>query len=492
MDFPIVINPDEDIAVYRQVARALREAIRSGRLRPGELLPSTRELGEILGLARATVVKSYEELLSQGYLQATTGAGTFVSRQLPREVLTGDGMDVLADDSQAERVGEMLSSYARRLMDVPFYETTADTNPELNYGYTPPEMLPMRQWRENLSCQSRLPEDKTTGPSGDIFGYRPLREEIASYLAHSRSLKCHPDQVIVFFSAQGALNHIVRLLVEPEDRIAVENPAYVGAREQLLAQGAQVSAIPVDDDGLQVDGLAELSPSPKLVHVAASYHDPKGVMMSLQRRRELINWARRSGSLIVEDGWDSDYRYVNPALPALQGMDESVPVFYIYSLWKLLYPLTMASFLVIPRSYIPLFTRAKLLTERQFPPLDHYALAEFINQGNLDRHVKKTKTIYTKQRQALICALTQNFERSIHIPKQSAGFHICVQIKSQLEDAAILDCARNAGFSLASTAEYYVAEPRRGEFVAPFVGIDPEVLNERVQRFAALVFGRNQ
>jgi GntR family transcriptional regulator / MocR family aminotransferase len=484
VDLPITFDLKEKMPVYRQLSQALRDAIRSGRLKAGEHLPSTREMAEMLGIARATVVKSYEQLLSQGYLQATTGAGTFVSRQLPREAAVDESLRAEEQEHRAEHVEQALSSYAQRLMQMPLYESTSDNSADFDFGAPTPELLPARQWRETLNKYYRLQEPQTLEFSGDIFGYRPLREAVASFLARSRSLNCHPDQIVVFFGAQGPVNHIVRLLVEPGDQAVVENPGYVGAREQLLAQGAHLTAVPIDSDGLVVDSLPNAQNRAKLVYVTPSFHDPTGIIMSLKRRKELLAWARRAGAMVVEDAWDSDFRYVNPALPALQGMDDNDCVFYIYSFWKMLYPLSMASFLVIPRSYIPLFARAKLLTERQYPPIDHYALTDFITEGHLERHIKKTRSNYGKQRQALIFALTQRFRKSIIIPKQSAGMHISIRLETPLSDEDVAKCARRAGLPLVSTAEYYVEKPATGEFVIPFTSCDTEALTQRVNRFA--------
>lgn len=296
-------------------------------------------------------------------------------------------------------------------------------------------------------------------------------------------MKCSADQVIIF-EGSHAFSHIVRLLIEPGDLAVVENPGYIGARESLLAEGAQLVPGDVDNDGLMVEPLLKRAPRAKLCYVTCAHHDPTGAVMSMERRIQLLSWAQKNRTFLVEDGFDSDYNHGMAPLPALQGLDDSGRVLYIYSFWKVLSPLVSLGVLVVPKKLIPLFERAKFLSDRQFPTLEHYALAEIISDGHLDRHIKRTGKIYQMRRQKFIYALSQQFRNRIAIPKYSGGLHTLVQFNLNRKDKDILRVASLSGLPLASTAHYYMKNPHVGEFLIPFATMPEQIIETAVQRFA--------
>jgi len=486
MDFPVVLDSKSKTPVFLQVARALRERILSGQLKPGSRLPSTREMGETLGISRATVVKSYDDLLSQGLIEATPGGRTCVSRRLR----TGAGEDPArrraTPIAHADLDGR-ISAESRQMMDLTLSYATSADRPELNYGSPPLDMLPARQWKEVLLEHCRAQSPAAFDYSPDPFGYPALRESIAGYLSRAKALNCAAEQIVVFPGSQQALNYTCRLLIDQGDAVVVENPGYTGARDNFLARGARLVPVDVDEDGLTVSALYELDRPPKLVYVTPGHHDPSGAIMSLARRRQLVDWASRHDVTIVEDAWDGDYRYVSPSLPALQGLDTNGRVIYIYSFWKVLYPLSAVGCLVLPPPLVPLFERARLLAERQFPMLEHYALNDFIAEGHLERHIKKTRAVYARRRQALISALSRNFRAAVTIPKQSAGLHLTVRFAAELQGSDIAYLAGQAGLPLTATAQYYLHSSRAGEFLIPFALLPEHDIGAAVDRLADLL-----
>jgi GntR family transcriptional regulator/MocR family aminotransferase len=479
LEFPINLDPASKLPLYRQLSDAFRQAIQAGRLGPGDQLPATRDIAGALGLARGTVVRAYNELLSTGYAEGKIGTGTMVSKDLPKETITN--LEWQNHQSFGETKG--LSDFARRLENIPKVESTSADLPELNYGCAPQNLLPIRQWREILLSHCR-PQDQTQlSYVTEPFGYRPLREAVARFLTRTKAVHCHPDQVIMFSGPQQALNTIATLLLDRGDTVVVENPGYVGAREVFLAHGADLRAQSIDENGIVTQGLRDLDRC-KIVHVSPSCHDPSGVVTTNDRRAALLDFAKRSGAYIVEDAWDTDYRYFGPAVPSLQGMSGGQSVIYLYTFWKVLFPLTTACATIIPAHLIPAFTRAKLLLERQFPVLEHYALTDFVNDGVLDSHIMKTRKIYQQRRQALFHALSTAFRQNIHLPQRSAGLHLVARFNLDKSEEQILEAAKQADLPMVSTRLYYTHDFVRNEFLIPFSCQPDETIADRVQSFA--------
>lgn len=483
MAFPITLSPDSRVPLYRQLCDALREAIVSGRLRPGQQLPSQRDYAQYLGLSRNTVLRSYEELLSQGYLQSSTGMGTFVAHDQPapvkREKLAADVDE--ADETPA------LSRYGHWLLQDEVIERGPIETVQMNFGASPPDCLPIKQWRKILLKHCRDQDMSQICYQTEPFGYPPLREAIASYLRRVRSVRCDVDQVVLFHGTHHALNIISRVLIDADDLVSVENPGFCDARQAFLAQRARLYPISIDEFGLVTDELLHLSETPKLISVSPCHQDPTGVTMSEERRRTLLQWAHANKVIILEDDYDSEFVYGKQQLLSLQGMDEHDNVIYMSNFWKTLFPILTLSYLVIPRRLIPVFSRAKALSQRTFPMLEQTVLTEFLNEGHMEWHIRKTKTIYAKRRQALIFALNKHFQSSVSIGKDSAGMHILVRFDLPLSDDDLIERAAAAGVMLSPTWHSYLDKEVKGEFLMPFAHIAEADLDSGLAQLKELV-----
>ena len=290
--FPITLSQDKDVPLYRQLCDALREAIVSGRLKVGQQLPSQRDLAEYLDLGRNTVLRSYDELLSQGYLQSATGMGTFVSDNIPnivKKTTQSAHISNSGDESFLSRYGQWL-----------LQDETQDLNPtecaEVNYGACPADQLPIRQWRQILLKQCREHDISKISYVTEPFGYPPLREAIASYLRRARAVNCDAEQVVLFNGTQHALNVLSRVLIDADDLIGVENPGFCDARHSFLAQRARLYPVSVDEKGIVTDELLPLTERLKILHITPCHQDPTGVSLSSDRRPVLLDWARRTGA----------------------------------------------------------------------------------------------------------------------------------------------------------------------------------------------------
>ncbi len=480
MELPFTLDLKSETALYKQLSDRLKEAISQLKLMPGQMMPSTRELADQLHISRATVLKSYDELLSQGYLKTVDGIGTFVSQDAP-----GTRTPVPA---QQQLASLRLSNYANSILTLsPKAGTQADFK-ELNYGAAPPDLLPLKQWRQNLLRRLRDLNLTDIEYSTEVFGFRPLREALAEYLMRARALQCTADQILVFSGPLHPHDLVTRLLLNPGDTACVENPGFPFARHVLTSHGVNLTPIPVDENGIRVEIIENSGTPPQLVYVTPSHQDPTGALMSLDRRRRLLHYAFKNRIAIIEDDYDCEFRYSGAQLPALHGLDERGLVFYISSFWKTLFPIVNVGILVIPESMIELFTRAQSLTETNvstdFPLLEQFALMDLITEGHYERHLRKILQVYAKRRQALIFALNKHLRELLIIPKESAGMHMIVRFKSNLEDAQLAELARECGLPAVSTAHYYMQDPVRGEFIIPFGHVTEAKIHESVEKLS--------
>ena len=402
----LVINLDRDNGqtLQKQLYEELRQTILRGRLLPQQKIPSTRSLAQSLGISRTTVTLCYEALLSEGYLETKIGSGTYVCAQLPNDL---PQIDIDGTSLGTSRPPIMLSTYGKSLMARRHSSAVTVTDALINFRYGQPalEQFPVKLWRRLLSrhcCASTDWLDYTT----DSLGYYPLRQQIAQYVSRSRAVQCRPEQIMITSGSLQTLNLILRVLIDPGDAIALEEPGYPSARQLFQTQGAQLVPITVDDAGLRVQELEMEHQLPiKLVYVTPSHQFPTGVILSLPRRLELLSWVQKSGALIIEDDYDSEYRYGARPIPALQGLDHSGSVLYVGTFSKMLFPSLRIGYLVLPQQLVTLFSRAKWFSDRQLPLLEQKVLTDFIEAGHLERHLRRMGALYDRRRQAIVAAI---------------------------------------------------------------------------------------
>lgn len=520
LDFLIHVDQSSGVALHRQIYDSIRGAILSGRLRSGEKLPSTRALSKTLGIARATVTMSFDSLLSEGYIEASVGAGTFVSRALPEELMRPaapavdpatleastpkvkarvrgrkrkDGSDPgSASETQSatdvdKLQGYRLSWYATALRSRQWLNFSAEEpNIQLSFGRPAMTEFPMRVWNQLLLHHARKRNLGLLDSPANAAGFMPLREQLAAYLSRVRAVACAPEQVIIVNGSQQGIDLVARVLIDRGDDVCIEDPGYIGAQKSFEAMGANVLPIPVDKQGISVDALKEHEKtkpgfSPQLVYVTPSHQSPTGVVLSVPRRLELISWARRVGAYIVEDDYDSEYRYKGRPIPALAGLDHAGTVIYIGTLSKVLFPSLRLGYLVVPLDLAEVFTRAKWLADRHSPLLEQQVLADFIRLGHLERHIRKMRNLYEEKRKLVIEALKTHFKGSAIVLGDAAGINVVVRIPSALNDDEIVLRAKAAGIGISSTAHCYLREPPRGEFQINYAHLKEEAIDPCIQ-----------
>ena len=486
MDLAIAFDSNSSIPLHQQIYEQLRQAILKGRLSPGSRIPSTRTLSKSLGISRFTVTQSYDQLSSEGYLETIVGCGTFVCKQLPDELLHSVAIE---SSSKVARSQTKLSPYGRILIYADNVPKINDSSLTINFRFGRPafDQFPIGLWRRLLShyCNGDL---HWLDYSTDPLGYKPLREEIADYLSRSRAVDCEPDRILIVNGTQQALDLILRLLIEPEEIIAIENPGYVNARLIFQTHGAQILPISVDESGLIVNELqTSKSSNIRLVYVTPSHQFPTGAILSLPRRLQLLAWAQQNDTLIIEDDYDSEYRYDGRPTPALQGLDRGNCVLYVGTFSKVLFPSLRIGYLVLPKSLVSIFTRAKWLSDRHLPILEQQVLTNFIKAGHLERHIRKMRALYDRRRQILVQALKNYFGEKATIVGEKAGIHLMVGLETDLKDEEIIQRAAKVDVGITSASPHYLNAYPRGEFIFGYGELTKEQLEEGVRRLAQVL-----
>ena len=484
MEFTLLLDPYSPVPCYQQIYAALRQKILAGQLAPRQRLPSTRTLAQSLGVSRATVTQSYDQLLSEGYLQTVVGSGTYVGDHLPEILLHAPGVEPVPSESLPPLV---LSDYGQRLAEIAAGPSLEPQTPiSFRYGRPALDQVPLGIWRQLLSRHCRQADwlDYATDP----MGYGPLREAIASYLTQARAVQCHPDQILITNGTQQAISLATRLLISPGDTVAIEEPSYLSARRIFASQGANLLPIPVDGEGLNVDILAEATGPIRLVYVTPSHQFPTGAVLSLPRRLALLAWAQQQGFLILEDDYDSEYRYGGRPIPALQGLGSGQSVIYLGTFSKVLFPSLRIGYMVLPTALVPIFCRAKWLADRQVPTLEQAVLADFIAEGHLERHIRRMRSLYDQRRQTMVTAFQTHFGTRATILGDRAGLHMMVRFQTKIPDAELIARAEQGGIGLISAAPQYLGENPGHEFIFSFTELDERAIATGIETLASLFF----
>jgi GntR family transcriptional regulator/MocR family aminotransferase len=474
LNFAIVLNRKSATPLRRQIYDEWRRAILAGRFRPGDRVPSTREFAETLGVSRATVSEAWDQLIAEGYLQAARGSGTFVCRELPDALLTPRRQPGGAPRAQGHvrlsRYGARLTTDFPRPPRIPGVISFAPGMPDR-------DRFPFAIWRRLLTRHLRQTTSAVFDYADSSAGHPPLRSEIAAYVARMRAVRCTPEQVIIVNGSQQALDFCARLLIEPGDELAFENPGYQGASRIFAAHGARLVPCAIDPDGIEIRGC---SSGARLVYVTPSHQYPTGISMTLLRRLELIQWAHDRGAVIIEDDYSSEYRYSGPPLPSLQGLAGGVPVIYIGTFSKVMFPGLRIGYVVAPPQLAARFVRAKWLADRQTAVLEQSALADFLGEGHLDRHIRRMRRLYGLRREVLLESLHRYFGDCATAGGDTAGMHALVRFDDQ---RVIRRAAQNKVHLVAADA-YYLTQPPGGAAVMGFSAIGERTIREGVKRLA--------
>ncbi|HEX5706610.1 MAG TPA: PLP-dependent aminotransferase family protein [Pyrinomonadaceae bacterium] len=479
----LAVDGDAGAPLYRRLYENLRRAILEGRLAPGARLPSTRELAAELSVSRNTVLNAFEQLLAEGYVEGQTGSGTFVSKALPDELLNARAQDGRASRRTAAK-GRLLSRRGLLLANTP----VSALNPHVRglrpfrVGVPALDVFPYETWSKILQRHWRRPRREMFA-TGDPAGYLPLREAIASYLGAARAVRCTPEQVIVVTGTQQAVDILARVLLDPGDSVWVEDYGYIAARSSLVAAGARLVPVPVDEEGINVREGERLCARARLAYVAPSHQYPLGVTLSLARRLELLEWASRAGAWVVEDDYDSEFRYAGRPLAAMQGLDAEGRVIYLGTFSKVLFPSLRMGYMVVPLDMAESLRNARALVGWCSPVVDQAVVADFINEGHFARHIRRMRTLYAERQAALVEAARESLGGLLEINPADAGLHLVGWLPEGTDDRAASDAAAAQGLQTQPLSAFGVRDgDRRAGLVLGYAAFDEREIREGVKR----------
>jgi GntR family transcriptional regulator/MocR family aminotransferase len=424
---------------YQWLYEAVRSEILGGRLSPGARLPATRDLGRQYGLARGTIVNAFDQLASEGYVEGAVGSGTYVSKALPEKLLQV-AFGPAAEPAVQRKRPFSVSDYGRRVRLFAGYENRPTRAFRANLPAL--DLFPTTLWTKiTARCLRRISVPHLMGC--EPLGYFPLRRAVAEYLTTSRGVRCVPGQVAIVSGVQEALDQTARLLLNPGDPVCMENPGYPGAHQVFQALRAKVIAAPVDDEGIVVSQLP--SRGFRLIYATPGHQFPLGATMSLTRRLQLLEWARKSGAVIFEDDYDSEYRYSGRPIPALQGLDSNGLVLYAGSFSKVLFPALRLGYLVIPSGLLHHFEAIQSLTFRHAPILEQLVLCDFITEGHFGRHLRRMREIYAQRLLVLLEEAHPRLAGLLEISNIEAGLQTVGWLRAGInaESAATAAAQRN-------------------------------------------------
>lgn len=445
--------------LFRQLYAAVKQAILSGALPAGMQLPPSRVFCQHLSISRQTVLNAYELLLAEGYLSGTVGRGTYVNVDLPKLPVKR----AVENAKLTRPIGPSLSKRGRRFVE---FGVLASANQDRSRAFRVSmpglDVFPFDVWSRLEARRWRHHEDKLG--YGDPAGYGPLRELLAVYLKTARGVVCHPEQIIITSGSQQALYLLASTLLDPGDRAWVESPGYRGAISALYAAQAELCHIPVDQEGLDVDFAARHYPHAKVVCVTPSHHLPLGMTMSLQRRLDLLAWAKAHSAWVIEDDYDSEYRYKGAPLASLQSLDKNGNVVYIGTMSKVLFPGLRLGYMVLPPELVAHVTQAKAIVDRHTAIMPQMVLADFISEGHFGRHIKRTRKLYAQRQAALLDAIHTYLPDELHCGPAEGGLDLAVHFKKLRSENTVVQAGLAAGLELRPLS--FFLSPK-AEYVSP-------------------------
>ena len=481
----IVLDRKGATPLYRQIYESYRTAILDRRLRAGQRMPSTRALADELGLSRIPVLNAFEQLIAEGYLEARTGAGTYVSESLPlreRAEIPRRGADptvgATVKNRRVARVVEVLPASQPWLRGVGAFAI----------GHAAIDHFPYAAWSRLLSRHAhRLTARQLR--YGPVLGYEPFREAVAAYLRTTRAMHCEASQIMVVSGSQQALTICAHALIDPRDEVWTEDPGYHGARSALDLVGAKIVPVPVDEEGLDVAAGIARAPRARAALVTPSHQYPLGATMTASRRLQLLNWARSRGAWIIEDDYDSEYRYESLPVGALQGLDRDGRVLYIGTFSKVLFPSLRLGYIVIPKDLVEKFMNVRRAMDICPPTFLQAVLTDFLREGHFALHIRRMRRRYRERRSALVDAIREMLGEEFEILGEQAGMHLVVSLPVGLNDRDVARAASERELWTMPLSWCYARPSKRQGLVLGYGGSNVTEIRAGVKRLSEVIRG---
>ncbi|MBV9960590.1 MAG: PLP-dependent aminotransferase family protein [Acidobacteria bacterium] len=491
MPQPPFISLDEksDAPLYRQIYELIRRSILSGGLSSGRQLPASRLLAKQLSVSRMTVVNAYEQLLAEGYLEGRVGAGTFVAAHLPEEFLQASSFKRLERQEKPLKRKVMLSEYGSKMAQkskIILRHHCATALVPFQHGVAALDEFPFGVWARIAQKWHKSPPAPVLS-YGDAVGFQPLRDAVAAHLAAARGVRCTSEQIIITNGTQQALDLIGRIFLSESEEVCLEDPGYIGALDIFMATGARIVPVPVDDEGFDVQTARKRSQRARLIYVTPSHQFPLGVTMSLTRRLSLLEWARERDAFVIEDDYNSEYRYGGRPLASLQGLDRDGRVLYVGTFSKTIFPALRLGYLVVPADLVEVFAAARALTDLHSPVIEQAVLAEFISERHFARHIRRMRGMYEERQQTLVEEARKNLRGMLQVAPAKAGMHLIGWLPDGVSDAEVSRHAAEAGLNLAPVSAYCINQKLKGGLLLGYTAYDEKYIRQGIRKLGQVL-----
>lgn len=474
--------PQTDTPLYQQLYTHLRTAILHGELKGGTKLPSTRALADEFNISRNTVVNAYRQLTAEGYLESVEGSGSFVVHVLPDDLLTPSESQSTITSQPLESNKPIFSKHAASQLA----QAPTSVNIKLHpFSSELPalDVFPADIW-SRLVVRHAYDTNWNTLKYQESAGYYPLREAIAAHVAISRQVHCSPEQIVIVSGSQGGLDLSTRMLVNAGEPVWMEDPGYVGARGAFLGVGAKIVPVPVDEEGLILKAGIQRASKARLVYITPSHQFPLGYTMSLGRRLELLDWAKRADAYILEDDYDSEYRYANRPLAALKGLDTAGRVIYIGTFSKVMFPSLRIGYLILPEPLVDPFLKVRRLMNFHNPILEQMALTDFITEGHFARHLRRMRSLYSERRGVLLDALRI---LPLEVESPEAGLHCIGWLPKGVKEEIVIHHAPAHELDLSPVSAFCIEPYHRQGILLGYAAFGASELRSGVRRLKELL-----
>jgi GntR family transcriptional regulator / MocR family aminotransferase len=480
---PIIpVERASGVPLHKQIYDGYRNAILRGDLRPGQQVTSSRTFASELRVSRFPVLNAYAQLLAEGYFESRAGAGTFVSAALPEQL-----MSVARTATVPAQTPTGPRPVARRSLLVPSFNPANTVRGWGAFGVHQPafDQFPFQAWSSLVTRHSQSPQASAIHHI-DPLGLPRFREEICSYLRTARGVKCDASQIMIVSGSQQALDITARVLFDPGNRVWVEEPGYPLERVVLAAAGCELCPVPVDADGMDVSEGIRLYRKARAAFVTPSHQYPLGVTMSATRRLQLLNWAQSSGAWVIEDDYDSEFRYESQPVASLQGLDANSRVIYIGTFSKVLFASLRIGYIVIPPDLVDRFMAVRFVMDIFPPYLYQEVLTDFMRMGHFGRHIRRMRQLYGERRAALAASLRAEFGSGVEIHGSAAGMHLTITLPNGWADREIAARAAQERLWLVPLSPTYQGENARHGFILGYGSTPADQIPRGVSRLKAM------
>ncbi|MFD1156663.1 MocR-like pyridoxine biosynthesis transcription factor PdxR [Roseovarius aestuarii] len=466
------------VPIYRQLDAALRRFILDGTLRPAQKLPSTRELAQDLNVSRITVKSVYEQLVAEGYAEARTGAGTFVAQGLDPDYAPSFRLP----RRRAKPPEIEISDHAKMITS-----SKASIRHGKTDGFRPGvpalDVFPVKAWNKYI-FDAMTSHERRNLSYGPVTGSAALRQAVSRHLADARGMQADPDQIVITSGAQQAFVMIAFVLLDRGETVWYENPGHIAGRDIMQAMGARVAPVPIDSEGLDLDVAMSRYPNPTVIFTTPSHQQPLGTTMSLVRRLALLNYAQENGAWIIEDDYDSEFRYRGRPLPALSALDTERRVFYVGTFSKSMFASMRLGYIVVPPGLVDTFAKARNLLGQSSSAVVESAMAQFMDDGRFVEHIRKMRRVYRERRDILYDCLLRDCADHLDVQPTDAGMHMLAWLKRGIDDQTAHSALLDAGIE-SLPLSVYTSEPiERQALVLGFSGVGEKRIPNLVSRMA--------